>query len=76
MQGNIWVETAERRIVPEKDGRLKSLLKKSYLTRWVGGSDGSDISSHPHHESPHNMDFARLELIRLHLKTVARSLIL
>lgn len=59
IQGNTRVETAERRTIPEKDGRLKSLLKKSYLTRWVGVSDGSDLSSHPHHERPHQVDFAR-----------------
>lgn len=64
IQGNnlVGTGTADHRIAPEKDGKLKSLLKKTYLTRWVGGSDGSDISSHRQHESPHHhMDFARLE---------------
>lgn len=57
------METAERRMVSEKDGKLKSLLKKTYLTRWVGGSDGSDILAHLHNEKPHQVDFARLEWI-------------
>lgn len=53
MQGKNLVETAERRILPEKDGKFKNLLKRTYLTRWVGGSDGSDADDH-------HMDFARL----------------
>ncbi|KAG6424981.1 hypothetical protein SASPL_115404 [Salvia splendens] len=68
VQGIDPVETAERRMVPEKDGKLKSLLKKTYLTRWVGGSDGSDILAHLHNEKPHQVDFARMKIENATLK--------
>ncbi|XP_042062305.1 centrosomal protein of 128 kDa-like isoform X2 [Salvia splendens] len=68
VQGINPVETAERRMVPEKDGKLKSLLRKSYLTRWVGGSDGSDILAHRHNEKPHQVDFARMKIENATLK--------
>ncbi|XP_057788131.1 uncharacterized protein LOC131005262 isoform X2 [Salvia miltiorrhiza] len=68
VQGVNPVETAERRMVPEKDGKLKSLLKKTYLTRWVGGSEGSDILAHLHNDRPHQVDFARMKIENATLK--------
>ncbi|KAL0422536.1 UNVERIFIED_CONTAM: hypothetical protein Slati_3276500 [Sesamum latifolium] len=66
IQGKQSGEIAERRTVPEKDGKLKNLLKKSYLTRWVGGSDGNDADAHHHYEkTSHHMDFARLRITLL-----------
>ncbi|KAH6789912.1 myosin heavy chain-like protein [Perilla frutescens var. frutescens] len=73
IQGNDLVETAEQRIVPEKDGKFKSLLKKTYLTRWVGASDGSDVSAR--HERPHhNVDFARMKIENATLKESLESM--
>lgn len=62
MPGQNLGETGDKqRTAQEKDGKLKNLLKKSYLTRWVGGSDASDADSHLHYEKPtHHMDFAWL----------------
>lgn len=56
--GKSWGETS----IPEKDGKLKNLLKRSsYLTRWVGVSDAAtDADAHQHNEKPNrHRDFAR-----------------
>ncbi|KAL0334952.1 UNVERIFIED_CONTAM: Telomere repeat-binding factor 1 [Sesamum radiatum] len=75
IQGKQSGEIAERRIVPEKDGKLKNLLKKSYLTRWVGGSDGSNADAHHHYEkTSHHMDFARMRIENASLKESLESM--
>ncbi|KAL0356918.1 UNVERIFIED_CONTAM: hypothetical protein Scaly_1377500 [Sesamum calycinum] len=75
IQGKQSGEIAERRIVPEKDGKLKNLLKKSYLTRWVGGSDGSNADAHHHYEkTTHHMDFARMRIENASLKESLESM--
>lgn len=39
-RGNPSTEIGDRRVVThERDGKLKSLLKKTYLSRWVGTRD-------------------------------------
>ncbi|XWS39855.1 hypothetical protein CRYUN_Cryun18bG0090600 [Craigia yunnanensis] len=56
-QGNVLAEVADRRIVTyERDGRLRNLLKKTYLRRWVGALDdrGNEAEA-----QPNSMDFAR-----------------
>ncbi|KAK4437979.1 hypothetical protein Salat_0132000 [Sesamum alatum] len=74
-QGKQSVETTERRTVPEKDGKFKNLLKRSYLTRWVGGSDGNDADAHHHYEKPsHHMDFARMKIENASLKESLESM--
>ncbi|KAL0384308.1 UNVERIFIED_CONTAM: Telomere repeat-binding factor 1 [Sesamum radiatum] len=75
IQGKQSGEIAERRTVPEKDGKLKNLLKKSYLTRWVGGSDGNDADAHHHYEkTSHHMDFARMRIENASLKESLESM--
>ncbi|EYU21870.1 hypothetical protein MIMGU_mgv1a023746mg, partial [Erythranthe guttata] len=66
-EGKHLGETVERRTVQEKDGRLKNLLKKSYLTRWVGGSDDYEKPSH-------HMDFARMKIENATLKESLESM--
>ncbi|PIM98046.1 hypothetical protein CDL12_29477 [Handroanthus impetiginosus] len=74
-QGKHSDEIGERRIIQEKDGKLKNLLKRSYLTRWVGSSDGSDSDAHLHYEKPnHNMDFARLKIENATLRESLESM--
>ncbi|XP_011088079.1 myosin-2 heavy chain [Sesamum indicum] len=75
IQGTQSGEIAERRIVPEKDGKLKNLLKKSYFTRWVGGSDGNNADGHHHYEkTSHHMDFARMRIENASLKESLESM--
>ncbi|KAI3445882.1 hypothetical protein Pfo_002547 [Paulownia fortunei] len=75
IQGKHSGEIGERRIVQEKDGKFKNLLKRSYLTRWVGGSDGSDADAHLHYEKPnHPMDFARMKIENATLKESLESM--
>ncbi|KAL6517500.1 hypothetical protein OROMI_033201 [Orobanche minor] len=65
-------ETGERKTAQEKDGKLKNLLKRNYLTRWVGGSDGSDADVY---EQPkHHMDFARMKIEIATLKEILGSM--
>ncbi|EOX98492.1 Myosin heavy chain-related protein, putative isoform 4, partial [Theobroma cacao] len=59
-QGNVLAEVANRRIITsERDGRLRNLLKKTYLRRWVGAIDarGSEAEA-----QPSSMDFARMRI--------------
>ncbi|KAL4346789.1 hypothetical protein GQ457_17G003490 [Hibiscus cannabinus] len=57
-QGNVLAEVADRRVVAyEKDGKLKNMLKKTYLRRWVGALDAGGNEAEP---PPNSMDFVRL----------------
>lgn len=67
-QGKFFGEIAVKRTLQEKDGRLKNLLKTSYLRRWTGiqDSDGNDVDTHRDSEAnfadrrpTNNMDIAR-----------------
>ncbi|GFP88640.1 hypothetical protein PHJA_001007700 [Phtheirospermum japonicum] len=73
IQGKQSSELGERKIAQEKDGKLKILLKKSYLPRWAGGSDGSDADVY---EQPkqHHMDFARMKIENATLKESLESM--
>lgn len=71
-QGKGVVNTGERKLVTrERDGTLKNLLKKSYLTRWIGPQDvsGNEVDSSSNNEGKfvnhrsRSMDFARQVLI-------------
>ncbi|KAB2087975.1 hypothetical protein ES319_A04G142300v1 [Gossypium barbadense] len=58
-QGNVLAEVADRRIATyERDGKLKSLLKKTYLRHWVGALDtgGNEAEA-----LPNSMDFVRYQ---------------
>lgn len=65
-QENLLAETGEKRIVQDRDGRLKNILKKTYLRRWIDPLDASGNEAETHHEgiisnkrSNYNIDFAR-----------------
>ena len=56
-EGNVLAEVADRRISTyERDGKLKNLLKKTYLRHWVGALDARGNEAEAHSNS---MDFAR-----------------
>ncbi|KAG8368490.1 hypothetical protein BUALT_Bualt15G0051100 [Buddleja alternifolia] len=75
VQGKHMGETGERKIIQEKDGKLKNLLKRTYLTRWVGGSDGNDADSHVNYDkSNYHMDFARMKIENATLKESLESM--
>ncbi|XP_022896872.1 myosin heavy chain, cardiac muscle isoform isoform X1 [Olea europaea var. sylvestris] len=68
-KGKHLVETEEGRTIQEKDGRIKNLLKRTYLRNWVVGYDGNHAEAHVNHEgnftdrkSNYNMDFARMKI--------------
>lgn len=83
-QENLLVDSGERRIITrEGDGRLKSLLKKTYLNRWIGNVDslGTDAESHlsnegnfPNRRSSYSMDFARMKIENATLKESIESM--
>ncbi|XP_022763523.1 polyamine-modulated factor 1-binding protein 1 isoform X4 [Durio zibethinus] len=71
-QGNVLAEVADRRIgTYERDGRLRNLLKKTYLRRWVGALDtrGNEAEA-----QPNSMDFARLRIENATLKESMESM--
>lgn len=68
-QGKDLAEIGENRLVtPDRDGRLRNLLKKTYLRRWIGAQDLSGQDSRTHLNNAEDMtarrsgsmDFARL----------------
>ncbi|XVE93516.1 hypothetical protein REPUB_Repub01dG0201400 [Reevesia pubescens] len=65
-QGNVLDEVADRRIVThERDGRLRNLLNKTYLRRWVGALDARGNRAEA---QPNSMDFARMRIGNATLK--------
>ena len=58
-------EIGEKRIVQERDGRLRNLMKKTYLKRWMGTVDspGNEAEAHLNYEgnksSIYRKDIAR-----------------
>lgn len=68
-QGKALVDIGGKKIVTERDGKLKNLLKRTYLGRWIGPLDviGHEAEVHQNNEgkffsrrSSNSMDFARL----------------
>ncbi|XP_074333041.1 uncharacterized protein LOC141670883 isoform X9 [Apium graveolens] len=82
-QGNPLRGTGEKRIVQDKDGRLKNILKKTYLKKWIDPQDASGdeagtdfskegtISEKVSHQS---MDFARLKVENAALRESLESM--
>lgn len=70
-QGNPHSAAGEKKIVQERDGRLKNLLKKTYLRNWVGNdSERNNPEALLRYEgifnqrqSSHKMDFARFTTV-------------
>ncbi|XP_075074125.1 uncharacterized protein LOC107783312 isoform X5 [Nicotiana tabacum] len=82
-QGKFVGEIAVKRPVQEKDGRLKNLLKTSYLRRWTGiqDSDGNDADTHRDSEviyadrrPTNSMDYARMKIENATLKESLESM--
>lgn len=82
-QGKSLGEIAVKRPLQEKDGRLKNLLKTTYLRRWTGiqDSDGNDAETHRDSEAnfadrrpTNNMDFARMKIENATLKESLESM--
>ncbi|KAK7308794.1 hypothetical protein RJT34_05036 [Clitoria ternatea] len=82
-QGKGVVHSGERKLViREKDGTLKTLLKKSYLRRWIGPLDnsGNEVDSSPNNEGKFfdqrssNIDFARMKIENATLKESMESM--
>ncbi|KAM3291419.1 putative protein MYH16 isoform X1 [Capsicum chacoense] len=82
-QGKSLGEIAVKRTLQEKDGRLKNLLKTSYLRRWTGiqDSDVNDADTHRDSEAnfadrrpTNNVDFARMKIENATLKESLESM--
>ncbi|KAK3035708.1 hypothetical protein RJ639_033410 [Escallonia herrerae] len=76
-QGKLSAYTGEQRTVQAGDGRLKNMLKKTYLRRWIDPLvySASEAKSHLNHEgnttnkrSYSDMDFARMRIENASLK--------
>ncbi|OMP06827.1 hypothetical protein CCACVL1_01435 [Corchorus capsularis] len=71
-QGSVLSEVSDRRISTyEKDGKLKNLLKKTYLSRWVGAVDAR---GNAFEAQPNSMDFARMRIENATLKESMESM--
>lgn len=61
-QESLPAEAGEKRLGQDRDGRLKNILKKTYLRRWVDAG-GNEAETHQgvisYKRSNQNMDFAR-----------------
>ncbi|GLU09044.1 hypothetical protein SLE2022_259230 [Rubroshorea leprosula] len=83
-QGNPLDETGEKRIgTNERHGRLRNLLKKTYLRRWVGTLDngGNETEAHPNNDGDlsdrmfsMSMDFAGMKIENAMLKESIESM--
>ncbi|KAL1317070.1 hypothetical protein HN51_069188 [Arachis hypogaea] len=69
--GKAMVSIGESKLIThERDGSLKNLLKKTYLSRWIGPLDksGNEVNSNPNNEGKFlnkrstSMDFARMKI--------------
>ncbi|KAJ0078164.1 hypothetical protein Patl1_37372 [Pistacia atlantica] len=82
-QGKDWAEIGESRLVtPDRDGRLRNLLKKTYLRRWIGAQDlsGQETQARLNNagdmtaRSTSSMDFARMKIENATLKESMESM--
>ncbi|KAI3707963.1 hypothetical protein L2E82_36930 [Cichorium intybus] len=68
MKGKLSINKEDKNMTQDKDGRLKSLLKKTYLSQWIN----------PHQEntqiSSSTMDFARMKVEYITLKESLQSM--
>lgn len=78
-QGKLFDEDRDKRIVQERDGRLKNLLKKTYLGHWFEKTDPEQkVADHQgdfyRKKSNHDMDFARMRIENAALKESLESM--
>ncbi|GAV74946.1 hypothetical protein CFOL_v3_18426 [Cephalotus follicularis] len=80
---NLTYDRGEKRHLPnERDGRLKHLLKKTYLKRWIGAQDlsGNEAEAHLNNEvnfpsrRSSSMNFARMKIENAALKEGMESM--
>ncbi|XP_065870901.1 uncharacterized protein [Euphorbia lathyris] len=81
--GNSLADTGGKKLIPyDRDGRLKNLLKKTYLKRWIGESDlgGSEEEAQLNSEGIlsskrfNNIDFATMKIENATLKESLESM--
>ncbi|XP_050210515.1 uncharacterized protein LOC126660860 isoform X2 [Mercurialis annua] len=82
-EGNLSADKTERRLVAhDKDGRLKNLLKRTYLNRWMGtsGFGGNEEETHPTNEGDFfgqlssGIDHARMKIENATLRESMESM--
>ncbi|KAA8545768.1 hypothetical protein F0562_020781 [Nyssa sinensis] len=82
-QGKLLADIGGKRIFQERDGKLKNLLKKTYLRRWIGTLDpnGDEAEAHLNYEgnaanrrTNYSLDFARMKIENATLKESLESM--
>lgn len=82
-QGKHLADSEEKSVVQDRDGRLKNMLKKTYLRRWINPLDSnlSEAEARLDYEenissksSNYNMDFARMKIENAALKESLESM--
>ncbi|KAI8025145.1 hypothetical protein LOK49_LG02G03341 [Camellia lanceoleosa] len=80
-QGKLLADIGEKRIVPDSNGRLKNMLKRTYLKRWIGTADSPGYGDEAHlkgnvsdRRSNYSMDIARLKIENATLKESLESM--
>nr|GMC85499.1 myosin heavy chain, cardiac muscle isoform isoform X1 [Ipomoea batatas] len=72
-QGKPHSEIGGKKTVQEGEGRFKNLLKKTYLKRWVGDSEGNDAESYLSSEV-NSIGFARMKIENATLRESLESM--
>ncbi|KAI3851740.1 hypothetical protein MKX03_005414 [Papaver bracteatum] len=69
-QRNYLADTGEKNISTQERevGKLTNLLKKTYLSRWVGRQDPNDTGGQMNNKSNNSVDYARLRVENATLK--------
>ncbi|GMP38556.1 hypothetical protein CsSME_00009756 [Camellia sinensis var. sinensis] len=80
-QGKLLADIGEKRIVPDSNGRLKNMLKRTYLKRWIGTADSPGYGDEAHlkgnvsdRRSNYSMDIARMKIENATLKESLESM--
>lgn len=69
-QGKVPPEIGEKNGFHQTDGRFKSLLKKSYMKRWIGSLESpiNEAEAHLNNAGSVNVDIARMKIENATLK--------
>ncbi|XP_027112642.1 uncharacterized protein [Coffea arabica] len=82
-EGQACAASGGQRIIQDRDGKLKNLLKKTYLRHWVGNidSDTDNAVTHLNYEGHFNqkkstssVDFARIKIENAALQEILESM--
>ncbi|XP_012093139.1 meiosis-specific nuclear structural protein 1 isoform X3 [Jatropha curcas] len=82
IEGNMLIDSGEKRLFAhEKDGRLRNLLKRTYLRRWIGTVEGgheeiTNLNSERNFSSrrSNSIDFARMKIENATFKEIIDSI--